>query len=56
MSRDVTLRPAVRRAQELISRAVGKHRQDLIRLNGAKRRKLFGYVSWLLAIETRQEV
>lgn len=56
LSRDVTLRPAVKRAQELIAGAVGKRRLDLGRLDGAKRRKLFGYVGWLLAIENRQEV
>ena len=52
LARDVTLRPAVKRANQLIAKAVNSHRKKLKELSLEERDQVFGYVSRVLAVET----
>lgn len=52
MSQDVTLRPAVKHANQLIANGMRSHVQTLKRLPAWQRRKLMGYVAQVLAVET----
>lgn len=52
LARDVTLRPAVKRANQLIAKVVNIHRKKLKELSPEERDLVFGYVSRVLAVET----
>lgn len=52
LARDVTLRPAVKRANQLIAKAVNGHRKRLEGLTPRERDQVVGYVSRVLAVET----
>ncbi len=52
LSVDPTLRPAVRRDNQLIAQAVRSHLPALRRLPEESRKKTLGYVGWLLRIHT----
>ena len=52
LSRDVTIRPAIQRANRLIARSVSAHLRALQRIGAKERRMIFGYVAWLLQIST----
>ncbi len=52
LSNDITMRPAVQRANRLIAQAIRKHMAMLKRLGPDDLRLILGYVSWHLAIQT----
>lgn len=52
LARDVTLRPAVKRANQLIVKAINSQRKKLKELSPEERDQVFGYVSRVLAVET----
>lgn len=52
LSNDITMRPAIQRANRLIAQAIHKHMAELKKLNPDDRRLVLGYVSWHLAIQT----
>lgn len=52
ISTDVTIRPAIQRANRLIARAVKEHQGALRSLGEQDRKVVLGYVSWLLRTET----
>ncbi len=52
LSKDPTMRPAVQRANRLITRAVRSHQQTLKRLDGDDQKTVLGYVSRLLKISS----
>lgn len=52
LARDITLRPAVKRANQLIAKAVSNYGKRLKELSPEERGKVFGYVSWVLSTET----
>ncbi len=52
LSRDVTLRPAVKRAHQLIAKTMRNHLTKVKCLSLAEQNILVGYVAQLLAVET----
>jgi len=52
LSRDVTVRPAVQRANRFIAQSVRAHLRTLRSLEEEERRRVFGYVAWWLKIMT----
>lgn len=52
LSTDVTMRPAIQRANRLIARSVKGHLKELKRLRPEEQRAVLGYVSWWLKIQT----
>ncbi|MGQ9715864.1 MAG: hypothetical protein ACUVST_14040 [Anaerolineae bacterium] len=58
LSTDITMRPAIQRANRLIAQAVKGQLGTLQRLRPEEQRAVLGYVAWwlrILAEETRQE-
>jgi hypothetical protein len=55
LSQDVTLRPAVQRANRLIAQALRERQSELQQLNQNEQRTVLGLVSWLLQIKTIRE-
>jgi len=47
-----TVRPAIQRANRLIAKAIRSHQHTLKCLNPKDQATVFGYVSWLLKIDT----
>lgn len=52
LSNDITMRPAVKRANQLIARAVRAHLAELKKLSSYDQQLTLGYVSWHLASQT----
>lgn len=52
LSTDVTMRPAIQRANRLIAQTVKAHIADLKNLNKDDQLRVLGYVSWWLRIKT----
>ncbi|GBD08596.1 hypothetical protein HRbin22_00837 [Candidatus Thermoflexus japonica] len=52
LAQDVTMRPAIQRANRLIAQAVRSHLNTLQRLPPEERKAVLGYVSWWLRIMT----
>jgi len=52
LSSDITLRPAIQRANRLIAQAMGGQLSTLERLAPREREVVLGYVSWWLRIKT----
>lgn len=52
ISKDITVRPAIQRANRLIAQAVRGQSGVLKRLKPEDQRSVLGYVSWLLKIQT----
>lgn len=48
LAQDVTMRPAIQRANRLIARTVRSHLVDLQRLKTEEQQTVLGYVSWWL--------
>ena len=55
LSSDITLRPAIQRANRLIAQAMADQLSTLERLAPGEREVVLGYVSWWLRIKTRHE-
>lgn len=51
ISTDITMRPAIQRANRLIAQAVGRQLTTLQRLPPEERQAVLGYVSWWLKIK-----
>jgi hypothetical protein len=54
MSSDVTLRPQVNKANDLIARSMQTHIGSVKQLPPPQQKKLMGYVARMLAVQTRQ--
>lgn len=52
ISEDITLRPAIKRSNQLIAKTMRAHIRDLSRLNSTDKNILFGYVSRILMVAT----
>lgn len=52
LSQDITMRPAIQRANRLIAQAIRKHMARLENLKPEDRQLALGYVSWHLALRT----
>ncbi len=52
LSTDITMRPAIQRANRLIAQAVRAQLSALQRLKAEEQQAVLGYVSWLLRIQT----
>jgi len=52
LSTDITMRPAIQRANRLIAKAMRAQLGALQQLSPDQRKTLFGYVSWWLRIRT----
>ena len=52
VAQDITVRPAIQRANRLIAQAVRSHLATLQRLRRKERQAILGYVSWWLRITT----
>lgn len=52
LSSDITLRPAVKKANQLIAQAVGSRLTELKKLTLYDQKLALGYVAWHLAIQT----
>ncbi len=52
LSQDITMRPAIQRANRLIAQAVRAQQRTLQRLGPEERKTVLGYVAWWLAIKT----
>ncbi|WP_322797501.1 hypothetical protein [Thermoflexus sp.] len=52
LSNDVTMRPAVKRANQLITQAIRSHLFELKKLTPHDQQLVLGYVAWHLAIQT----
>jgi hypothetical protein len=52
VAQDITMRPAIQRANRLIAQAVRSHLATLQRLRRKERQAILGYVSWWLRITT----
>lgn len=50
LATDITVRPAVQRANRLIAQAVRAHRAELERLSDDERRTVLGFVTWHLRV------
>ena len=49
---DFSLRPRIRRAYRLIGQAIQGNKSQLRKLSAMEKRRVFGYVGWLLRIGT----
>jgi hypothetical protein len=52
VAQDITMRPAIQRANRLIAQAVRSHLATLQRLQTQEQQAVLGYVSWWLRITT----
>jgi hypothetical protein len=52
LSKDLTMRPSIRRDNKLIGQTIKSHLHDLKRLSGQEQGVTLGYVAWLLRIHT----
>ena len=52
LSTDITMRPAIQRANRLIAQAVSRQQSTLQRLTVEEQRVVLGYVAWWLRIKT----
>ncbi|GAB4405916.1 MAG: hypothetical protein Kow00123_18340 [Anaerolineales bacterium] len=51
LSNDMTMRPAIQRANRLIAQVVGANKQALARLSPDDQAKVLGYVGWRLKVQ-----
>ena len=52
LSTDMTMRPAIQRANRLIAQSVAKHGNVLKSLASREREAVLGYVGWWLSVKT----
>jgi len=55
MSQDVTVRSNIRQIYRTIAQVLPPFRADLERLSPEERRRVFGYISWLLKIQEENQ-
>lgn len=54
LAQDITLRPAVKRANQLIAQAIRKHLKELKGLREEDQQAVLGYISQSLTIQTKR--
>ncbi len=53
LSRDPTMRPAIRRGYDLIAKTIQSHARRIASLPPPEQQRLFGYVAWNLVVQTK---
>ncbi|RLG42852.1 MAG: hypothetical protein DRO01_00695 [Thermoproteota archaeon] len=53
LSRDPTMRPAIRRAHDLIAKTIQSHARRITSLPLPEQQRLFGYVAWNLVVQSK---
>lgn len=55
LGKDISLRPAIKRSNELIAKTINHNYRDISNLKATEQRNLFGYVSWILMVESKSK-